>query len=224
MHFGFSYSSALLVIISMEKFFALQFPFRTKTICTVEMAKRVSFLTAILFAGFNAQFIYIAKKKYDGQGAYCSYDGLKKYRVILINIFRALYSYVPFVVIVLANFGIIYKFIKATLKATPGGTESTSQALSKSATRGTTMLLTVSFAFIFLTGPISIIHIWTNVPVLVVDITVVLQYLNHGVNGILYCVTGSRFRNQLKKLFVCVKENNQRPSRARVSTLPLESI
>ena len=115
----------------------------------------------------------------------------------------------------LSNFGIIYKFIKATLKNTHGGTESTSRALSKSAT----MLLTVSFAFIILTGPISLIHIWTEVPVLAVDITVVLQYLNHGINRILYCVTGSRFRNELKRLFICAKENHQRPSRTTLSAL-----
>ena len=87
MYFGFSYSSALLVIISIEKFFALHFPFRTKTICTVKIAKRVSLVTAVLFAGFNAQFIYIAKKKHNEQDTYCSYGGPEKYTVILLNIF-----------------------------------------------------------------------------------------------------------------------------------------
>ena len=119
----------------------------------------------------------------------------------------------------LANFAIIYKFIKAKLKTTCGGTESTNQALSKSATRGTGMLLTVSFAFIILTGPISLIHIWKEVPVLAVDITVVLQYLNQGIKGILYCITGSRFRNELKKMFFCRKENYQRDARTTVSAL-----
>ena len=219
MYFGFSYSSVILVIISIEKFVALYFPFKTKTICTVSVARRVSLVTAVIFAGFNAQFIYIAKKKYTEHGTYCSYGGPEKYTVILMNIFGALYSYVPFVIIMLANFAIIYKFINAKLKTTRGGTESTNQALSKSATRGTGMLLTVSFAFIILTGPISLIYIWKEVPVLAVDITVVLQYLNHGINGILYCVTGSRFRNELKKMFLCRKENYQPDVRTTVSAL-----
>ena len=208
-HFGFSYSSALLVIISVEKLFALYFPFETKTICTVKIARRVSLVTGVLFAGFNAHFFYTGKKKSTEQGTYCTYGGPEKYLIIVLNIFGALYSYVPFVIIMLANFAIIYKFIKATLKTTRGRTESTNQALSKSATRGTGMLLTVSFAFIILTGPISIIHIWKEVPVLVKDIALVLHYLNHGINGILYCVAGTRFRNELKKMFVCRKDNHQ---------------
>ena len=149
-YFGFSYSSATLIIISIEKCVALYFPFKTKTICTVRIARRVSLVTAVIFAGFNAQFFYIAKKKSTEQATYCSYGGPEQYTLILMNIFGALYSYIPFVIIMLANFAIIYKFIKASLKTTRGNTESTSQALSKSATRGTGMLLTVSFAFIIL--------------------------------------------------------------------------
>ena len=37
-----------------------------------------------------------------------------------------------------------------------GGTESTNQALSKSANKGTTMLVTVSMAFLILTGPVAV--------------------------------------------------------------------
>ena len=125
---------------------------------------------------------------------------------------------------ILANFAIISKFINAKLKTIRGGTESTSQALSKSATRGTGMLLAVSFAFIILTGPISIIQIWKEVPLLVFDIMAVLQYLNHGINGILYCVTGSRFRNELKKMFGCKNKNHQRSfSRTTVFSTKSES-
>ena len=210
MHFGFSYSSALLVIITTEKCFALYFPFKTKTICTVSMARRVSLVTAVIFVAFNSQFFYFAKRKTNARSTYCSYDGPEKYLNIVFNIFGALYSYAPFIIMIFANFAIIYKFINAKLKTVRGGTESTSQALSKSATRGTSMLLTVSFAFIILTGPISIIQIWKEVPLLVFDIMAVLQYLNHGINGILYCITGSRFRNELKKMFLCRKDNHQR--------------
>ena len=65
-----------------------------------------------------------------------------------------------------------------------GGTGSVNQALSKSAVKGSTMLLTVSFAFIILTGPISITYsIMADPPIMVYGITVILQYLNHSING-----------------------------------------
>ena len=114
----------------------------------------------------------------------------------------------------LSNCAIICKFINANFKTGHWGTESTSQALSKSATRGTTMLLTVSFAFILLTGPIAIIQLFfgQEYPYWVFNITLTLQYMNHGINGILYCIAGSRFRNELNKIFVSWNANYQRSS------------
>ena len=68
-----------------------------------------------------------------------------------------------------------------------------SQALSKSATSGIAMLFTVLFTFIILTSPIMIAnHLWVdefdNMSMLVLRGT---AYLSHGINGLLYCVSGS---------------------------------
>ena len=109
---------------------------------------------------------------------------------------------------ILANLAIIYKFLVAKFRNRNGNTQSTNQALSKSATRGTTMLLTISFTFIVLTGPIVLLNsIWPeeNYPYLSLEISIILEYLNHAINGFLYCLSGSRFRNELKKLFLFQK-------------------
>ena len=84
-----------------------------------------------------------------------------------------------------------------------GGTGSVNQALSKSAIKGTVMLLFVSFEFIILTGPVTITYSYIiDVPPLIVySITVLLEYLNHSINGVLYCMSGSKFRQELKNLF-----------------------
>ena len=87
------------------------------------------------------------------------------------------------------------------------GTGSVNQALSKSAIKGTVMLIFVSFAFLILTGPIAITYsyITDDPPVIVYGVTVLLQYLNHSTNGVLYCISGSRFRQELKNLFSCYR-------------------
>ena len=111
----------------------------------------------------------------------------------------------------MCNFAILYKFIKAKFQSQNGGTESTNQALSKSATRGTAMLLTISFAFIILTGPIFVVNaIWPNsaIPYLIFRICITFEYVNHGINGILYCISGTRFRNELKKT-ICPSKMGQ---------------
>ena len=53
-YFCIHYSSALLVIMSVEKCLALYFPFKTKSICTVKIAKRVTLVTAIIFVVFDS--------------------------------------------------------------------------------------------------------------------------------------------------------------------------
>ena len=103
-----------------------------------------------------------------------------------------LYSYILICIIVTANCLIIVKFMMAKWKKRHGGTGSVSQALSKSAIKGTVMLLFVSLAFIILTGPIAITYsyIIDDPPIIVYGMTVLFQYLNHSLNGVLYCLSG----------------------------------
>ena len=224
LYFGANYSSALLVIISVEKFLALYFPFKTKSICTVRIARMVSLVTAVIFIAFDLQFPFMGKVKTNKYGQeYCDYGNvpMSYFKILSAKIFTTLYVYGPFAIMILANLAIIYKFTVARCKTRDRNTESTNQALSKSATRGTAMLLTVSFTFIILTGPIVVVNsIWPDgsIPDIAFKITITLEYLNHGINGILYCCSGSRFRNELKNLLRLGKNDSQANSKSRSST------
>ena len=105
------------------------------------MARRVSLVTAIIFIGFNLPYFFIAKMFEDSVGKYCQYGNVsEKYLSILFSIVNAaLYSYGPFSFMIFTNFAIIYKFVTVKWRNRQGNTDSTSQALSKSATRGTAM-------------------------------------------------------------------------------------
>ena len=96
MYFGFNYSSALLVIISVEKFLALYFPFKTKTICTVRIARRVSLVTAVIFLAFDSQFFILGKValKMSGQ-KFCHYGNvsLAYYKILWGILIPISYSY-----------------------------------------------------------------------------------------------------------------------------------
>ena len=85
------------------------------------------------------------------------------------------------------------------------GTESTNQALSKTAMRGTAILITVSLTFIILTGPISIFYAIvksSSDPVIYVVLHLP-KTLNHGINGLMYCIVGSKFRQELIEFICC---------------------
>ena len=73
----------------------------------------------------------------------------------------------------------------------------TNESVSKSSTRGSVMVVSVSMAFILLTSPRAInsavdykfskntySRLWV----------ISMQYLNHSINGILYCIFGEKFR------------------------------
>ena len=105
----------------------------------------------------------------------------------------------------------------AKWQAKRGGTESTSQALSKNAARGTAMLITVSVMFIILTGPIAVsLVVKDRAHPIQIVVIYLMQYLDHSINGILYCIVGTRFRNELFRALGC-RRNISGRSESRVS-------
>ena len=196
------YSASLLIIMSAEKCFALYFPLQSKSICTVRTAKKISAVAAFLFFMFDVHIIFTRDEETDSNGVNtCIFvkDPQPYFQTDAL-----LASFIPWTVMFTANCFIILKFMIAKWKDRHGGTESVNQALSKSAVRGSVMLLTVSFSFIILTAPINIaFSITKDPPRLFYGVTVILQYLNHSINGVLYCITGSRFRQELMDLFKC---------------------
>ena len=191
--------------MSVEKFFALYFPLKTKTVCTVKTAKKVTIVAAVTLAAYESQFFFIMRKHEDN---YCEYIQVPESYIMIVNrIDSVLYSFAPFVIMGLLNIAIIYKFVKAKLEtARAGTTESTNQALSKSAMRGTAILITVSTTFILLTGPTSITYFITHYPhQLVLAVDYVLMCMNHSINAVLYCIVGTRFRQEVFKTFGCGK-------------------
>ena len=52
-YFGRHYSSTLLVLMSIEKCFAVYFPLKSKTLCTVRTAKWATGIVGAILAGYN---------------------------------------------------------------------------------------------------------------------------------------------------------------------------
>ena len=109
------------------------------------------------------------------------------------------------------NSALFYKFMIVKWRKRLETTDSTSQALSKSATTGIGMLLAISVAFITLTSPAVIANaVWPNstIPMEIFIAFGALQNSNHAINGVLYCIVGSRFRKELKRIFKCKTSNS----------------
>ena len=206
-YFATDYSSTLLVLMSLEKCFAVYFPLKSKTICTVKTAKWATGIVGIIMAGYNLVYIFILKASIiKSSGLYtCIYIGNS--RVIVEAVDSVLYSFGPFTLMFITNFAIVFKFMGAKCKNNHNNsTESTNQALNKAATRGTAMVVTVSVTFIILTAPTGVAYALSRM-VQLEDIPLyrvfmnLTRYLNHSINGVLYILVGSRFRIELVKIF-----------------------
>ena len=212
----------------VEKFFALYFPLKTRSICTVTMAKRVTFVATLILAGYNMQNFFIRKTRVFPKGPTRCVPLNPSYGLINHRIEYTLYSFALFTIMVLTNGAIIYTFMRASCARDQGGTESTNQALSKSANKGTAMLITVSLAFLILTGPSAVFAVISHqADPLQRAAIVILRYINHSINAVLYCVSGSRFRSELMKTFPFklyrkkIKSRHSRPQ--SISSLVLNS-
>ena len=204
--FGSQYSSTLLVLMSIEKCFAIYFPLKSKTVCTVRTAKYSTGILGFIIAGYNIQWFFLKEPQIsEWSGHYICVD-TKHYSDSVHVIDSVLYSFGPFVSMSVINFAIALKFIRAKCKSIQSNsTESTNQALSKSATRGTAMVVTVSVMFLILTAPTAVndalYHmIQLDFFPLYHSFMNLTQYLNHSVNGVLYCIVGTRFRRELVEM------------------------
>ena len=133
-----------------------------------------------------------------------SADYTGNHRTMLYAVDSALYSFGPSILMFLTNFAIVFKFMRA--KCQSSSTESTNQAFVKSATTGTAMVVTVSVTFLLLTAPTAVPNALSyfirlgSFPLYRAFMNLT-QYLNYGINSVLYCIVGSRFRRELMKLF-----------------------
>ena len=203
-YFGRHYSSMLLVLMSIEKCFAVYFPLKSKTVCTVRTAKWVSGIVWLILKGYDIFHVWGLESHFIKSHGYHVCDITVDYWKILFAVDSVLYSFGPFVLMFITNFAIVLRFIKAKCKS--NSTESTNQALVKAATRGTAMVVTVSVTFLILTAPtavdqalLHVMHLASN-PMYRVFMNFT-QYINHSINGVLYCSVGSRFRKQLINIF-----------------------
>ena len=169
--FAAQYSSMLLAVMSIEKCIALFFPLKAKSYCTVGTAKWVTTILAVIMAAFNSPiFIW-----YKIIGKYCDITKHRDYFIMLNTLFYAL---VPIFTMLLTNVAILCKLMYIKYKGMSG----TNESVSKSSTRGSVMVVTVSLVFIILTTP----RVVDNVFRLKITLshlrnlfTATMMYLNH---------------------------------------------
>jgi len=242
----------LIVAVTVERFVAVCYPLMAPSVCSRRRSTRVIVALLVVQLVIHVHFAWTVgihpnrtgDAKTDGVSAAGSIlpdDGSSKcgaspgFETLIDDVWiwvdAALYSFVPFVVIMTLNTMIVRQVIASkrdrgelcqqpsaalTLRTTHGSVEASKMTES---TRLSIMLLTVSFAFLITTFPMNTTLIatsrWTaSMPnglmtdlalaaklILLRTVCELLMYVNHSINFFLYCATGQKFRRQLCALW-----------------------
>ena len=206
-------SAWLVVAISADRFTAVWFPLRSLTVCNVRRAQIVSIIGFIIISMYNAHVFWTMHLLLKRNGHYsCSPLPTDRFMMDYYPWIKlTTYSCLPFVLVLILNVCICIKIIPGfRQKSMRAGGES--QAVHTTAHKDgkvTTMLVIVSLSWLILTGPFTL---WSFVATQTRDpeekakdflaktICFLLMYVNHGINFYLYCVTGKKFRKELKEM------------------------
>ena len=229
LYYAIHLSITLLVAMSAERFVAIRFPFWEHVHLTRRKSVQVivGFAMAILALDVHNLFTRTMLVNATTGRKMCLFSNSAtvdmSYGVFHIYIWpwidASVYSFFPLTMLVVFNVLIIHSVRQraAEMKQLSDADTKPDTGTTKSGTEQhiTTMLLSVTFAFIILTGPIAVTlilekfwdppteahgsAIWRQWRTIVSNLT----YKNHAINFLLYSLSGQKFRRELRRLLTC---------------------
>ena len=243
-----NFSVWLIVAVTAERFVAVCYPLLAPSVCSRRRSTRIIFAVLAVQLVIHAHFAWTTEVRAAAAAAATPPDNVSStlvgtlrqcgassgFETLIDDVWpwidAAIYSFVPFVVIMALNTMIVRQVIASRRDRGELCQQSTSTSLTLSrgstdvsksteSTRLSVMLLTVSFAFLVTTFPMNTTLIatscWTaSLPngivtdlafaaklMLVRTVCELLMYVNHSINFFLYCATGQKFRRQLCALW-----------------------
>ena len=222
------FSAWIIIAFTLERVISVWCPFSTKTKCSRKYAMALLIAILVFLLALNSHVLYgfVNKGSMDEHDT-----GIKKCVDINENYYDFLslvwpwidlcvFCIIPVSVIVIGNGCILFGVIKSQRKTRSRSVPSVNTNQRTSLQHGranhssmTSMLITLNMVFLFTTSPVSIYNIgfthWmTSVTsqdyatlYLWSAIVAMLQYTNNSINFLLYCLSGTRFRKEVKRLF-----------------------
>lgn len=224
-------SAWLLAIITIERFIAVCRPQKHKAIRTANMAVKIIASLLLVQIAFNIHVFWTRGTHYEqlesqklSVDAHCGYTS-RSTRYFWTNhqgwLSMVWYCFIPFSTMFILNIFIIRRLRRlkdSSLQRNASGMSST--GITKQANSMTRMLLCVTLYFMVVSVPVFVFtmfqhllfynndavddHRIAKMELADASLTLLL-YLNHSVNFFLYCLTGRRFRRELKVMFGFLK-------------------
>ena len=234
------FSAWILIVVTLERVILSWCPYSAKTKCNRKYAT-VLVVILIFLLGLNSHLLYgmIHEERFDASTNTTVISKCVEINNKYGDFFNLTWPWIdlcalcliPFSVIVIGNGFILLKVIKSKKKTkarvvpsiNTGETRTTHRNTSKHSSM-TAMLFTLNMVFLVTTSPVSIYNIgythWltdgTHQTYASLDlwwaIVNMLMYTNNSLNFLLYCLSGTRFRQAVIRLF-CSRfgQTSQRP-------------
>ncbi len=211
-------TNGMLVILAMtfDRMLAIRFPLKAVSVCTRTRAKIISVTVAVIAFAVNVPHYFMTSLVHGTCTGYNT-GGLATKVYSWISV--ATYSAVPFFLLIGMNLTII-NGVRNRMKLPQRSKMSASKDAENQVTA---MLLVVSFMYLVLTLPqyirliaVHFIHYDGNARtyalyILLYHFTNKGYYTNSAINFLLYCIGGTRFRKDVKKMFCpCLEKKTAR--------------
>ena len=213
-------SSWFIVLVSIERFIAVWFPFKSRQLITKKFLLFSILCNYLGTVTFNTIWIYMTDSVIDGR---CQVNKSKSGDVEMEQFFvilgTSLYSVIPSMLIVCLNSLTVKKVIdqkKALKKLTDNSSK------SNETSKITLMLVCNSIVFVILVVPVTLMHCYalftgssdlytSSEPVTATlrEVTQTLEQLNYAINFILYSTCSSTFRHEALATFACLRNSDK---------------
>ena len=214
-----SISSAwLLVALTAQRAASVVWPHRVNVICTRHKSIVIIIIIAVACGVFQSNMLYgfgLVKTE-NGTTERCTFSSTayqEFYARVWIKVNMILYSLLPCVCLIVSNVILGWKLAVAMKQAREKlstRSEDRKDSRQKKASSVTVTIITVSVAFMIITVPFmiysSVFYVIASCEIhyFLYDFLFIIGLSNFAWNFYLYCLTGSRFREEFKKItFSC---------------------
>ncbi|CAF0779321.1 unnamed protein product [Adineta ricciae] len=208
----------IVCMMSADRCIAVTRPLHASSICTVQRARKCVTILVVCCIWINIHFLFSHHLSPEND---CTYHERYEFfsRHIWPWIDAAVYSILPFILLLTMNLIIVHSLFQARRSTTTlqiCQSQLTRQKNKLSISRKlTTMLLAVTVFFLLSSCPMVCLQIYINIhknnqykqmfaQAYLKPLCETLQYSNHCVNFFLYAITGKAFRHELHSLFVTI--------------------
>ena len=214
-------SSWVTVLISLERFIVIYFPFKVYIYCTKKKTCVTVIVLTILSCFCLVPSFYISTVLSSDQGPTCTIIWNGYLQMIFMLLFVFVYSIVPSIFIIILNISMMRKLkIQKAFRLS-----SLQHSKSLKNTSQDVIMVCICTIFLLTSIPASFVVFAyystgcsISFPRWLFYSSYLLDYINHTVNFFLYCLTGSVFRQALFKLFSCKdKETNKGHAHKQIS-------